>query len=73
MDCPLPRNRRPERPRVSDGRDAHATERQRYYEALKSNSPANLVQMLRDSVDNAVSSIEKLLDEHETNKRGFVS
>lgn len=51
----------------------HATERQRYYEALKATNPANLVQMLRDSVDNAVSSIEKLLDEHETNKRGFVS
>lgn len=51
----------------------HATERQRYYEALKASNPVNLVQMLRDSVDNAVSSIEKLLDEHETNKRGFVS
>jgi hypothetical protein len=29
--------------------------------------------MLRDSVANALSSIEKLLDEHETKKRGFVS
>ncbi len=51
----------------------HATERQRYYEALKANTPANLVQMLRDSVDNAVSSIEKLLDQHEARTTGFVS
>ena len=51
----------------------HATERQRYYEALKSPNATLLVNMLRDSVANAVSSIEKLLDEHETNTRGFVS
>ncbi|MEZ4442532.1 MAG: Fic family protein [Polyangiaceae bacterium] len=51
----------------------HATERQRYYEALKSPNATMLVNMLRDSVENAVSSIEKMLDEHETNKRGFVN
>ena len=51
----------------------HATERQRYYEALKSPNATLLVNMLRDSVENAVSSIEKLLDEHETNKRGFIN
>ena len=49
----------------------HATERQRYYEALKTPNPSRLVKMLRDSVDNALSSIEKLLDEHETHTRGF--
>jgi hypothetical protein len=51
----------------------HATERQRYYEALKAPNPSALVKMLRDSVANALSSVEKLLDEHETRKRGFVS
>jgi Fic family protein len=51
----------------------HATERQRYYEALKNNNASALLKMLRDSVANALSSIEKLLDEHETKKRGFVS
>ena len=29
--------------------------------------------MLLDSVDNAMSSIEKLLDEHETRTRAFIS
>jgi hypothetical protein len=51
----------------------HAKERQRYYEALKAPSPSTLVQMMRDSVDDAVSSVEKLLDEHETNVRAFVT
>jgi Fic family protein len=51
----------------------HSTERQRYYEALKASSAGPLLQMLRDSVDNALASIEKLLDEHETHTRGFVS
>ncbi len=51
----------------------HETERQRYYEALKANSPADLVKMLRDSLKNSLSSIEKMLDHHETNTRGFVS
>jgi Fic family protein len=49
----------------------HATERQRYYEALKAPSAANLLKMLQDSVENALSSIEKLLDQHETRTRGF--
>ncbi len=49
----------------------HATERQRYYEALKATSAASLVRMLRDSVANALSSIEKLLDEHENRTRRF--
>ncbi|HZO15056.1 MAG TPA: Fic family protein [Polyangiaceae bacterium] len=51
----------------------HSTERQRYYEALKAPTAGPLVQMLKDSVDNALASIEKLLEEHETKKRGFVS
>jgi Fic family protein len=51
----------------------HATERQRYYEALKASSPAVIVGMLRDSVENSMASIEKLLDEYETRKRAFVS
>ena len=51
----------------------HATERQRYYEALKAGSPSFIVGMLRDSVENSMASIEKLLDEFETRKRAFVS
>ncbi|MCC6525619.1 MAG: Fic family protein, partial [Polyangiaceae bacterium] len=51
----------------------HATERQRYYEALKAPAPSAIVQMLRDAVENSLASIEKLLDEHETNTRGFVT
>ena len=50
----------------------HSTERQRYYEALKGS--ANIVlQMVQESVENALSSVEKLLDEHETKTRAFVS
>lgn len=49
----------------------HSTERQRYYEALKSGTAADLVRMIRDSLGNALSSIEKVLDESETGKRGF--
>ncbi len=51
----------------------HHSERQRYYDALKSSSPTAIVQMLRDSVENSLSSIEKLLDEHETRTKGFVN
>jgi len=51
----------------------HETERQRYYEALKASSPADLVKMMRDSLNNSLSSIEKMLDHHETNTRGFVN
>ena len=51
----------------------HATERQRYYEALKAATPSSVFIMLRDSVENSMASIEKLLDEHETRKRAFVN
>ncbi len=50
----------------------HSTERQRYYEALKG-SAATVLQMVQEAVENALSSVEKLLDEHESRKRGFVS
>ncbi|MBW2525107.1 MAG: Fic family protein, partial [Deltaproteobacteria bacterium] len=51
----------------------HATERQRYYESLKASQPTLFVHMLRDAVENSMASIEKLLDEHETRTRGFIS
>ncbi|KYF77966.1 hypothetical protein BE11_23110 [Sorangium cellulosum] len=50
----------------------HSTERQRYYEALKG-SATTVLQMVQESVENALASVEKLLDEHETRKRAFVS
>jgi Fic/DOC family len=50
----------------------HSTERQRYYEALKG-SATTVLQMVQEAVENALSSVEKLLDEHETRKRAFVS
>ena len=50
----------------------HSTERQRYYEALKG-SATTVLQMVQESVENALSSVEKLLDEHETRTRAFVS
>ena len=50
----------------------HSTERQRYYEALKG-SATTVLQMVQESVENALSSVEKLLDEHETKTRAFVS
>ena len=46
----------------------HSTERQRYYEALKGALPI-LVQMVTESILNALSSIEKLLDEQEAKLR----
>jgi hypothetical protein len=50
----------------------HSTERQRYYDALKGS--ANIVlAMVQESVENALSSVEKLLDEHETKTRAFVN
>jgi Fic family protein len=49
----------------------HSTERQRYYEALKG-SAATVLQMVQESVDNALASVEKLLDEHEVRGRAFV-
>jgi len=46
----------------------HSTERQRYYETLKGALPV-LVQMVTESILNALSSIEKLLDEQEAKLR----
>jgi Fic family protein len=50
----------------------HSTERQRYYEALKG-SAAVILHMVMEAEENGLGSIEKLLDEHETNTRSFVS
>jgi Fic family protein len=50
----------------------HSTERQRYYEALKG-SAAVILHMVQEAEENGLASIEKLLDEHETNTRSFVS
>jgi Fic family protein len=49
----------------------HSTERQRYYEALRSSLPT-IVSMLQESIVNAMQSIEKKLDEHETRTRAFI-
>jgi len=48
----------------------HSTERQRYYEALKSSLPT-LIQMITESITNGLASVEKRLDEHETKVRSF--
>jgi Fic family protein len=50
----------------------HHTERQRYYEALKG-SAATMSGIVQESIDNALASTEKLLDEHETRTRAFIS
>jgi len=50
----------------------HSTERQRYYEALKG-SANTVLQMVQESVENSLASVEKLLDEHESRKRAFIS
>jgi len=50
----------------------HSTERQRYYEALKG-SATTVLQMVQEAVENSLASVEKLLDEHESRKRAFVS
>jgi len=42
----------------------HSTERQRYYEALKGQMPV-IVQLVNESILNALSSIEKRLDDEE--------
>ena len=48
----------------------HSTERQRYYDALKGS--ANIVlSMVHESVENALASVEKLLDEHEHKARAL--
>jgi Fic family protein len=50
----------------------HSTERQRYYEGLKG-SAAAILHMAQEAEENGLASVEKLLDEHETNTRSFVS
>ncbi|HTM44990.1 MAG TPA: Fic family protein [Polyangiaceae bacterium] len=50
----------------------HSTERQRYYEALRG-SLTTIVAMLQESIQNAMQSIEKKLDEAETRMRTFGS
>ena len=47
----------------------HSTERQRYYDALRGSLPT-IVQMVNDSMRNAMASIEKVLDEEEANEFG---
>jgi len=46
----------------------HSTERQRYYEALKGALPV-LIQMVTESMLNGLSSIEKLLEDHDVRPR----
>lgn len=43
----------------------HSTERQRYYEALKGAS-AVMTQIVQESIENNLASVEKLLDSHES-------
>lgn len=50
----------------------HSSERQRYYDAIKASSQLTL-QMVQESVESSLSSITKLLDEHETRSRSFPS
>jgi Fic family protein len=50
----------------------HHTERQKYYEALKG-SAATMNSIVQESIDNALTSSEKLLDEYETRTRAFIS
>ncbi len=50
----------------------HHTERQKYYEALKG-SAATMNGIVQESIDNALTSSEKMLDEYETRTRAFIS
>lgn len=43
----------------------HSTERQRYYEALKGSS-ATMTQIVHESIENNLASVEKLLESHES-------
>ena len=43
----------------------HSTERQRYYEALKGSS-ATMTQIIQESIENQLGSIEKLLEQQES-------
>ncbi|MCC6644482.1 MAG: Fic family protein [Polyangiaceae bacterium] len=49
----------------------HSADRQRYYDGLKG-APVAINQMVTESIDNALSSVEKLLDERDTRTRSFV-
>ena len=46
----------------------HSTERQRYYDALRGSLPT-IVQMVNDSMRNAMASIEKVLDDEEEEEK----
>jgi hypothetical protein len=48
----------------------HSADRQKYYEALKGSAPI-INSMVQESIENSLSSIEKLLDEYETRTRSF--
>lgn len=48
----------------------HSAERQRYYEALKS-SAITINSMVQDSIEYALASVEKLLDENSSRTRSF--
>jgi hypothetical protein len=48
----------------------HSTERQRYYEALRGQLPI-IVNMVTEAIVNALSSIEKKLDERDSKLRTF--
>jgi Fic family protein len=48
----------------------HSTDRQRYYEALKG-SAVIINNMVQEAIENALTSIEKMLDEYETRTRSF--
>ena len=43
----------------------HSTDRQRYYEALKGSS-ATMTQIVHESIENNLGSVEKLLEQHES-------
>ena len=45
----------------------HMSDRQRYYEALKG-SPATMVTIVHDAIDNNLSSIEKLIEHYEARR-----
>lgn len=47
----------------------HSTERQRYYEALKGSS-ATMTQIVTDSIENNLASVEKMLELHPKEGRG---
>ncbi len=49
----------------------HATERQRYYDALKG-EPNTILRIVQESVDNGLASVERMLDERDAKNRGPV-